>query len=401
MMRRDCLALLSAGAAAPGWAAGGCGASWPLWESFASIFIQPDGRVVDASTPQKHSSSEGQSYGMFFALVANDRTRFDALWRWSVNNLMGGQVQGRLPAWWWGLAPDNTWRVLDGNSASDADLWFTYALLEAARLWKVPAYERDARLLLAEIEKREVVDVPGLGPMLLPGEFGFVHHNPERWVFNPSYQPPPVLRRLVSASPVGPWDAIARNTETLYQGATQPNGFAPDWVSYTLDSGTDAAGKARGSFGPHPEKGDVGSYDAIRTYLWAGMTPRADTLAAPLRTALAGQLRATALAGQPPESVVVSTAVTQGTGSFGFSAAMLPLLSATGQTAALARQRRRVADGLAQALAPQNLQQRQPPYYDLVLSLFGQGWLDGRYQFTRSGALAPAWTSPCRAIPLL
>lgn len=394
MIRRDCLALLSAAATAPAWAAPDCSAPWPLWNTFLSHFVQADGRVLDASTPQKHSSSEGQSYGMFFALVANDRPRFDSLWRWTVGNLMGGQVQGRLPAWWWGLAPDNTWRVLDSNSASDADLWFTYALLEAARLWKEPDYERDARLLLAEIEKREIANVPGLGPMLLPGEFGFVSHNPERWIFNPSYQPPPVLRRLVSASPLGPWGAVARNTATLYENITRPSGFAPDWTAFTLDE------TGKGSFGMHPEKGDVGSYDAIRTYLWAGITHPSDSLSAPLRMQLAGQLKATVANGQPPESVTVSTGALKGTGSFGFSAAMLPLLRVSGATQALARQRQRVADGLQQALAPQTTQQRQPPYYDVVLSLFGQGWLDGRYQFTRSGALEPAWTKPCRATPV-
>ena len=46
--------------------------AWPLWRAFTTRFIQPDGRVLDASTPQRHSSSEGQSYGMFFALLVND-----------------------------------------------------------------------------------------------------------------------------------------------------------------------------------------------------------------------------------------------------------------------------------------------------------------------------------------
>ena len=112
--------------------------AWPLWRAFTTRFIQPDGRVLDASTPQRHSSSEGQSYGMFFALLANDRARFESLWRWSIDNLFGGTLKGRLPAWWWGRAPDGSWRVLDGNSASDADLWFVYALAEAARLWNQP-----------------------------------------------------------------------------------------------------------------------------------------------------------------------------------------------------------------------------------------------------------------------
>lgn len=395
MMRRDCLALLSAAAActAARAAVPPCPAPWPLWEVFLSHFVQPDGRVLDASTPQKHSSSEGQSYGMFFALVANDRPRFDSLWRWTVNNLMGGQVEGRLPAWWWGLAPDGTWRVLDNNSASDADLWFTYALLEAARLWKEPAYERDARLLLAEIESREVVDVPGLGPMLLPGESGFIHHHPESWTFNPSYQPLPVLRRLMAASPHGPWAAVARNTVMLFENITRPSNFAPDWTVFTLDE------SGRGRFGIHPTKGNVGSYDAIRTYLWAGMTPTSEPLSAPLRSRLAGQLATTVSSGLPPESVTVSTGAVQGAGSFGFSAAMLPMLRVAGAAKSLAQQRQRAIDGLQQALQPQDTQQHQPPYYDVVLSLFGLGWLDGHYQFTRSGALAPAWTTPCRATP--
>jgi len=70
-------------------------ANWPLWNDFKQHFIKPDGRVIDASTPQLHSSSEGQSYGMFFALIANDQPTFDLLWRWSVNNLSGGDAGAR------------------------------------------------------------------------------------------------------------------------------------------------------------------------------------------------------------------------------------------------------------------------------------------------------------------
>ena len=40
---------------------------------------------------------------------------------------------------------------------------------------------------------------------------------------------------------------------------------------------------------------------------------------------------------------------------------------------------------------------QQPPYYDIVLSLFGMGWADRRYRFTRTGELAPRWASECKA----
>ena len=74
-------------------------AAWPLWEQFTQRFMQDDGRVIDYTTAQQHSTSEGQSYAMFFALVARDRARFDKLWAWSITNLAGGDIGARLPAW--------------------------------------------------------------------------------------------------------------------------------------------------------------------------------------------------------------------------------------------------------------------------------------------------------------
>ena len=40
-----------------------------------NLLIQ-GGRVIDPSTPSGQTTSEGQSYGLFYALVANDRDSF-------------------------------------------------------------------------------------------------------------------------------------------------------------------------------------------------------------------------------------------------------------------------------------------------------------------------------------
>ena len=55
---------------------GGCRTSpnWPLWESYAKSSFDGQGRIVDHSAGDR-TTSEGQAYGMFFALVANDRAR--------------------------------------------------------------------------------------------------------------------------------------------------------------------------------------------------------------------------------------------------------------------------------------------------------------------------------------
>lgn len=377
----------TAGAAVPGidrtgqTGASGCGeAGWPLWQAFARQHIQPDGRVIDHTTPRQHSTSEGQSYAMVFALVAHDRARFDLLWRWTVANLSGGQVGTQLPAWQWGRRDDGSWGVVDANSASDADLWFVYALAEAGRLWQAPQYTQDAMALLSLIAAEEVVDLPGLGAMLLPGRSGFATA-PQQWRINPSYMPLPVLRRLAQLQPTGPWAAIARNTVRML-AQTTPQGFAPDWLLYRATAPASDSAAPSGAFLVDSEAGDLGGYEAIRVYLWAGMTAPGDKLAAPLLKSLAGMSKVLSASGLPPEKVRTHDASTSGVAPVGFSAALLPFLRATGQSALLRAQRARVQAGLgAQAPLP------APTYYDYVLCLFGTGWDEQRYQFLPSGRL--------------
>lgn len=265
-------------------------------------------------------------------------------------------------------------------------------MAEAARLWNQPGYARDARMLLAAIESQEVSEVPEFGTMLLPGAAGFMRDGGLHWQFNPSYLPMPVLRRLAALSPRGPWSRIADNTATLVQRAVGAHGLAPDWIVYAMDA------EGTWAFSAHPEKGSIGSYDAIRTYLWAGMTPRADPLAAPLMKSLQGLAAILARTGALPESVNTANGEAKGTAPFGFHAALLPYLETAGAPAQrVLAQRQRVELELSRVLAEPAVGTQQPPYYDIVLSLFGMGWADRRYRFTRTGELAPRWASECKA----
>ncbi|TSH97696.1 cellulase [Verticiella sediminum] len=362
---------------------------WPLWRDFTRLFLQEDGRVVDPTVPQMHSTSESQSYAMFFALVANDRASFARIWHWSVDNLLGGDATARLPAWRWGKREDGGWGPLDTNAASDADLWFAYALLEAARLWRAPDYERQGRALLDRIAQEEVADLPGLGDMLLPGPQGFALEQGV-WRLNPSYQPLPVLRLLANRNPSGPWSAIAEANVRMLEETT-PHGYAADWVAYQ------ANGKGGGEFIVDPAQGAVGSYDAIRTYLWAGMTPPSDPLASPTLARLGGMAQALQDAELPPETVDTRTGQTEGTRGFGFSAALLPYLQALRAPAERVAAMRQEVDGqLARHDAPLPDGQ-QAPYYDYMLSLFGLGYMDQHYRFLASGALQTRWEKTCRA----
>jgi endoglucanase len=205
---------------------------WPAYRTFVERFVQADGRVIDYSTPTQQTTSEGQSYGMFFALVANDRATFDRLLDWTRTNLAGNQFDAqnlRLPAWQWGRKPDGSFGVLDPNSASDSDLWIAYDLLQAGRLWRDTSYTKLGEALAEQIVSKEVTSLPGLGPMLLPGPQGFQAGGVTR--VNPSYLPLPVLRALAKARPGGPWSKLADNAYQLVK-TTSPQGFVPDWAAW-------------------------------------------------------------------------------------------------------------------------------------------------------------------------
>jgi len=362
-------------------------ADWPLWRDFNRHFVTTDGRVMSALTAARDSYSEAQSYAMFFALVADDRPAFDRLWRWSLHNLAGGDLARRLPAWHWGRADDGTWRVLDANSASDADLWFAYALLEAGRLWQRPDYQRDGRLLLKTIVEQEVVALPGLGAMLLPGPYGFVQPAGS-WRLNPRYLPIPLLRRFALEDPQGPWNQIAAGTARMI-AATSTKGLAGDWVGYR------AGADGRPAFTADPVLGAQGSYDAIRVYLWAGMTAADDPLAKPLRRALAGMARLVRADAGPPEKVDLRSGRGSGVSPYGFSAALLPTLRQAGNAAAVAQQAGRARAQQTASMLPAQWGQSLPSYYDHALSLFGLGWIENRYQFLRNGQVQLQWQTPC------
>ncbi|MBN3807320.1 cellulase [Paraburkholderia sp. Ac-20336] len=371
-----CAAL--AGNAAAAQSGGAACGDWSAYRGFIERFMQADGRVIDYSTPAQQTTSEGQSYAMFFALVANDRATFDKLLAWTRANLAGDQFDARnvrLPAWQWGKKPDGSYGVLDPNSASDSDLWIAYDLLQAGRLWHDTGYTQLGEALAERITHDEVASLPGLGPMLLPGPQGFRDGNVTR--LNPSYLPLPVLRALAHDVPDGPWGKLAENAWRFVK-TVSPQGFAPDWAAWQS-----------GQFAVDPKNGDVGSYDAIRVYLWAGLAAPADPLAKPWLAALGGMRAKVAQNGFPPEKVSSTTGATSGEGPLSYWGALAPYFKALNDEHSLGLARTRLA--ALDASVPG----REPVYYDRVLGLFGTGFIDGRYRFDAAGRLVPAWRHAC------
>ncbi|MGA2569055.1 MAG: cellulose synthase complex periplasmic endoglucanase BcsZ [Terracidiphilus sp.] len=366
----------------------GCRAgSWQLWQSFAARFIDPRaGRVSDPRGDQQ-TTSEAQAYALFFALAANDRPTFNHVLDWTQSNLAGGDLATHPPAWLWGKDKDGQWKVLDPNSASDADTWIAYSLIEAGRLWNAPADAGLGRAMLALIAKNEVANLPGFGPMLLPGPTGFQHGN--NWTLNPSYLPPFLFERFAAVDPSGPWRQIARNIPSLLEQSSR-HGYAMDWIEYVPGDGFYPAlsPAVASSAGPNAD-GAIGSYDAIRVYLWAGMIDRDDPLRGPTLNAIPGMGVILAGRNAPPEKVSDQGIPGAQDGPVGFSAALLPYLRAfPGLSQASARQMIRLH---AQEDTATGLYGKDKAYYDQCLALFATGFLQARFHFSTEGELTVEW----------
>lgn len=349
-------------------------ADWPLWQAFQDKFIQKDGRVIDYQEPPGITTSEGQTYSLFFALVDNQPEQFERLLSWTENNLAKGDLSQNLPAWLWGRADSGQWQILDENSASDADIWLAYTLLEAAERWQRQDYAALGYALLRLINQYQVTDLPGLGKMLMPGQQGFVLGD-DRWLLNPSYLPPQLFCALANFDPKGPWADIYRNSLRLLS-ESERYGYAADWISYSNKQGWQWLS----------EQEQTASYDAIRVYMWLGMMPEGDSRKlllekyhGPFDWLMAGHH-------YPPEYIDLTTGETRGRGPAGFSAALLPYLKSLGADQLISQQKTRI-----DRKSNGELLGEHQHYYDQVLGLFAFGWMQQRYQFSANGRLILAW----------
>jgi endoglucanase len=350
--------------------ASGVAEDWPLWQRYAAAFMDGQVRVIDHDAGDR-TTSEGQAYAMFFALVADDRPRFDGLLRWTEKNLASGDLKTHTPAWLWGRGPGDRWGVLDTNSAADADVWMAYTLLEAGKAWKEPRYTLLGTELAKRIAGEEVVQIPGFGTALLPAPKGFHHHNSYR--LNASYVPLQLLIRLAHEMPDGPWQEIAASVPLLIKESA-PQGFAMDWIEVAANG--------------QPTPSRVGSFEAIRVYLWAGLLDPSTPQAGPILKDLSGMAHYLHTNSLPPAKIKQDGGVEDAKGPVGFSAALLPYLSALGEKNLGIEQASRMR---GEFNSQTGLYGNPAKYYDQNLALFALGAAERRYWFDSQGELKTSW----------
>ena len=216
-----------------------------LWSAYKFHYIQ-DGCVVMLDQDGL-TTSEGQSYALLRAVWANDPWTFRDVWRWTRANL---QVRpgDKLLAWKW------KGKVLDANSATDADVDVALALLLAARRFDAPAYKDEALALLDDIWKHDVLHLGGKH-YVSAGNWAPHERHP---VLHVAYLAPYAYQLVAGVDARHPWGALVQSSYEVLHWVffTQGARFTPETI--VLD-------KKTGQLALHPPGGKPAdfTYDSV------------------------------------------------------------------------------------------------------------------------------------------
>ena len=195
---------------------------------------------------------------------------------------------------------------------------------------------------------------------MLPGRVGFEDNGTVK--LNPSYYPLFLFKRFALEDAY--WNEVYEGSLRMLLRSS-PAGIAPDWALF------DKGGRL---VPPNGDDYEIGSYNAIRTYLWAGMMSPDDPNRAILMKHFSPMVEATRALNMPPEKIHTVNLTVNDTGPFGFGACLIPMLG-NDCTAGLVRS---VVD--SERLSGES-------YYSSMLALYGRGWDEGRFAFDADGRL--------------
>lgn len=216
---------------------------------YRDTFMSQDGRIMD---PDKDNitTSEGQSYMMLRSLTIGDKETFDLVYKWAKNNL---QREDKLFAWLWGEAPDGQYKILDYNSASDADVDIAFSLILAYEKWGKYQYLQEALPIINSIWINETKKI-GDYVILMPG---VEQTTADKIEINPSYFFPYAYRFFQKYDELHDWNYLIDSSYYYLNQVTAKTatGLPPNW--FLIENGQIILeNSSRSDF----------SYDAVRVF---------------------------------------------------------------------------------------------------------------------------------------
>jgi endo-1,4-beta-D-glucanase Y len=220
------------------------------WAVFKQRFVTPDGRVVDTGN-NGVSHSEGQAYGMLFAVSNNDQPTFDSLKDWTSRVL-----RHRTDALHsWRYVPNAANHVPDTNNATDGDLGIALALSRAATRWG-RSDDTTAAVAIAQDIRRYLIVNAARRLVLLPARLGFA--TKAAVTVNLSYYNFVAFSEMARIDPSPLWMLLGADGLSLIGEARFGRWqLPPDWLTIS----------SAGVIGISPRWAPLSSFDAIRVPL--------------------------------------------------------------------------------------------------------------------------------------
>jgi len=219
------------------------------YELYKSKFLTSDGRVID---PDKHNitTSEGQSYILLQSLMFDDEKTFGRAYKWTKDNL---QRPDKLFSWLWGKGEKGEYKVLDYNSASDADVDIAFALVVANKKWHKQQYLKEAKGIITSIWDNEVRRV-GDHLVLMPGS---LQNKNAKIEINPSYFAPYAFKLFQKHDDLHDWSAVVDSSYYYLNQCMSKTSkkLPPNW--FLIENGEIVLEDS--------ERSDF-SYDAVRVF---------------------------------------------------------------------------------------------------------------------------------------
>lgn len=227
------------------------------WRFYKNRFMVGNQRVL--SNHYGGTITEGQSYAMLKAVWMDDPETFDSTWQWTRTHMR--RPSDHLLGWRWGKGKDGVEKLLETENAVDADQDIAYALLLAGEKWHSPRYIADAKAMIHDLWRLNVVSINGK-LYISPGTWPVFRQ--DYLTVNPSYFAPYVYKtfaRYDSANFKG-WQALADNIYPVLEACSDltANKLPPNWCSVNWKDNSIGFSDKQG-----PGSRDF-SYDAVRVF---------------------------------------------------------------------------------------------------------------------------------------
>ncbi|WAJ28797.1 glycosyl hydrolase family 8 [Antarcticirhabdus aurantiaca] len=196
------------------------------WDAWRASFLDASGRVVDTGN-NGISHSEGQSYGLLLAVLAEDRETFERIWSFTRTELL--LRDDGLAAWRW--SPSEEPRVTDMNDAADGDILIAYALGRAGKAWDRPDLTQAGAAMAEAIGSHLLFTQEGR-TLLRPAAAGYDRGDrPDGPVVNLSYWVFEAFPVLAELAPGHDWAGAEAGGRALLASVLAEGSLPPEWLS--------------------------------------------------------------------------------------------------------------------------------------------------------------------------